>query len=702
MKKLLLSLAAVTVAAFSATAATVEFDLTSGYGNGDYVTDAITKDGVTIQMFSNTNNNGPKWYTTGTGVRLYGSNSLEVKSDENIQSVTFTFSAASYNFYTGTKNNNPTVTPGSYTENGASGVWTVGANSGTLTVGGTSGHARIQKITVETGGAAMETAATPVISPESGTTFGNEGLEVSITAGSGAKIYYTVDGSNPTKESTLYSAPIKLTESTTVKAFAVEEGKNDSPVASASYVYERPLNPDEKEVSFVFKENGYENAADMTSVTKDGVSLVFGAGENEKNSPKYYTSGESVRMYGANTFTVSADKEIAYVELTYSQAYDAANAPSVNPGTYALADLIGTWTVGASSGTYTVGGTSGQIRISAVKVVLNTQAVVTPTAQAPVFTPGSGEIFSGELKVSIAAGEGATIYYTLDGTEPTDKSDKYEADIVLTKTTTIKAFAAEEGKNNSAVVSATYTMQEGIETLAELIEQGLKDENTEFLYTGTAAVTYQNGSNLYIQDESGAILVFGSNLPEYKNGDRISGFQGKFKNYFSTYELMATASSFKAGEAGAAVEPKVMDIEDITPEMQNQYVKINKVKVDAANSKLVDEIDADILYYNKFKLETIPSDENDYDVTGIVCYYQSKGADAPELQINPISFDKTTGVEAVAEQKAEVYVSGNMIVAPEGAAVYSVSGARVNGANVANGVYVVRLANGEAVKVLVK
>jgi hypothetical protein len=51
----------------------------------------------------------------------------------------------------------------------------------------------------------------------------------------GAKIYYTLDGSNPTKSSTLYSQPIKLNKDMTIKAFAVKDGYENSSIATFVY-----------------------------------------------------------------------------------------------------------------------------------------------------------------------------------------------------------------------------------------------------------------------------------------------------------------------------------------------------------------------------------------------------------------------------------------------------------------------------------
>lgn len=56
--------------------------------------------------------------------------------------------------------------------------------------------------------------------------------QVTMSAESGAEIRYTVDESTPTASSTLYSAPITLTETTVVKAIAIKDGVSSSVTSS--------------------------------------------------------------------------------------------------------------------------------------------------------------------------------------------------------------------------------------------------------------------------------------------------------------------------------------------------------------------------------------------------------------------------------------------------------------------------------------
>ena len=68
----------------------------------------------------------------------------------------------------------------------------------------------------------------------SGNTQFTESTQVSMSGPAGAEIRYTTNGSTPTAQSTLYSGPLTLTETTTVKAIAIKDGQS-STVTSRTY-----------------------------------------------------------------------------------------------------------------------------------------------------------------------------------------------------------------------------------------------------------------------------------------------------------------------------------------------------------------------------------------------------------------------------------------------------------------------------------
>ena len=134
-----------------------------------------------------------------------------------------------------TINADGTITTGTYTGNGGS----TNTGGGSQTGGGTnSGNDPSTGSGQETGGnsgGGTDTPSVTVAAPQfAGETQFEESTQVSMSAESGASIYYTLDSTVPTVESTLYSAPITLTDTTTVKAIAIKDGVSSS-VTSRTY-----------------------------------------------------------------------------------------------------------------------------------------------------------------------------------------------------------------------------------------------------------------------------------------------------------------------------------------------------------------------------------------------------------------------------------------------------------------------------------
>ena len=84
-----------------------------------------------------------------------------------------------------------------------------------------------------------------------------------------------------------------------------------------------------------------------------------------------------------------------------------------------------------------------------------------------ITTPGASDVptisgadkFSDRTEVTITATPGAIIYYTTDGTVPTNGSQQYNTPITLTETTTIQAIAIEDGHIMSDVVGMAFTKE---------------------------------------------------------------------------------------------------------------------------------------------------------------------------------------------------------------------------------------------------
>ena len=82
--------------------------------------------------------------------------------------------------------------------------------------------------------------AAPTFNPESGEVVAGAKVTISTTT-EDATIHYTIDGTEPTTSSSVYSEPITITETTTIKAIAVKEGMTNSTVATATYTIALPV-----------------------------------------------------------------------------------------------------------------------------------------------------------------------------------------------------------------------------------------------------------------------------------------------------------------------------------------------------------------------------------------------------------------------------------------------------------------------------
>lgn len=113
---------------------------------------------------------------------------------------------------------------------GNGGGTNTGGGTGSITGGGSDNGSG------NTGGGTTGGETTTVAAPQfSGETQFTESTQVTMTAESGAEIRYTTDGTAPTATTgTVYSGPITLTETTTVKAVAVKDGVTSS-VTSRTY-----------------------------------------------------------------------------------------------------------------------------------------------------------------------------------------------------------------------------------------------------------------------------------------------------------------------------------------------------------------------------------------------------------------------------------------------------------------------------------
>ena len=228
----------------------------------------IIKDGVTIHCTNGT--------ITADQFRMFKSQTTTISSTAGaIEKIVFTCTA----------NGTTKYGPGCFTEqdgytfeaDGPTGTWEGEANS--VEFISELNQVRATQIVVYLGEAPAVEVATPVLSPEHGTHFiGSQ--EVTITcATEGATIHYTTDSVYQ-----VYTEPITLTETATVKAYAELNGAQ-STTASAKYYKDEVVNNIaeanalENKTDFFFNGNVvvvYQNGSNLWIKDATGYGLIYG------------------------------------------------------------------------------------------------------------------------------------------------------------------------------------------------------------------------------------------------------------------------------------------------------------------------------------------------------------------------------------------------------------------------------------------
>ena len=259
--------------------------------------------------------------------------------------------------------------------------------------------------------------------------------------------------------------------------------------------------------------------------------------------------------------------------------------------------------------------------------------------------------------------------------------------------------------------------------IAELKDAGAAAEaSTVFEMNCPLTVTFSNGDDLYVIDDSGdALLIKGSIGKTYASGEVIpAGAQGCYELIDGFTPAMVNPVGNTFGEPQATVEVTPISVDEITVSDVNKYVKVEDVMVNSTDSgsyvfmasddgnEIPGWSDAENPYYNG---TVSPGDGLSYDVSGIVVVKEGSAA---------LAF---TNLEKRIESGVDELVTGNVMITggkcrvlinvPDGnvvrAYVYSVSGFLFNEEAVTgvseielpSGLYIVRIGN-QVAKVVVR
>jgi len=276
------------------------------------------------------------------------------------------------------------------------------------------------------------------------------------------------------------------------------------------------------EVTLDYSQKGYENkeSLDGVPVTVDGVTIQLDK-NTASTAPAYYTTGTAARVYPGGTITVktTTNEKIEAIKLNAVQGATSKGTTTLTASAGSLTDDLA-WAGKESSVVFTAAG-KGHLRITSIVVTLSEDNA---TVKSPKADLAAGTYFGTQSVTLSCETEGAAIQYTTDGTEPTASSTTYTEAITISETTTIKAIAI-RGEEQSSVLTRSYTIGKSYATIAELVAGAQSGDQAQLTLTD-AVVTYVNGSDVFVQDASGAIEFYkitSIGETELTAGSKLSG-----------------------------------------------------------------------------------------------------------------------------------------------------------------------------------
>lgn len=190
--------------------------------------------------FSKGTSNDCQYYATGDAVRIYKGGAMTITSTKTMAKIELT-----YNLDKSTSSMYAIVTPNTNGNqwDATTKTWTGNSNEVVVTAADVSGHLRMKEVIVTFADETVANIEAPSFSMAGGVV--SAGFNVAITAeDENYMIIFTTNGSTPTYDAglegagvgTVYSSPVSITKTTTLKAIAVDvDNVEVSSVASITY-----------------------------------------------------------------------------------------------------------------------------------------------------------------------------------------------------------------------------------------------------------------------------------------------------------------------------------------------------------------------------------------------------------------------------------------------------------------------------------
>jgi hypothetical protein len=272
-----------------------------------------------------------------------------------------------------------------------------------------------------------------------------------------ARLYYTTDGSDPVANGILYNDPVTIDHNATIKIVGKRDGYNDSDILDYALDLDNVtcIQPE-------FQREG--NQLTLTSLT-EGVSIYYTLdGEDPTSTYELYNGTITLTHNGLVKAYASKEGLLNSETASYLVDWFQTDIPE-----FSFEDNMLTIKCSTKGSTiYYVLGDGIPSRDSekyVQPIALNDNRSVKAIAVADGFKDSeiatyNPDMFScetpqlsydGRAITMTTATQGATIYYTVDGTNPTENSNRYAGSTILNGICTIRAIAIKENMNNSMV-----------------------------------------------------------------------------------------------------------------------------------------------------------------------------------------------------------------------------------------------------------
>lgn len=559
--------------------------------------------------------NDGKYYNTGQAIRVYGNGTMTVAAKSgNLTKVIVTFAeGANYRPESADIVDSGTFDPGT-------GEWTGQAPSVTFTRPAGNGHWRVQKVA-----AVIDGTPTPATLKITGKTPFTGSTTVTITpSNSDFAVYYTTDGSDPTTNPTVYSAPFTITETTTVKAVEEDYSGNLSAVVSKTFVKEET--PDVQIAADIAAFKALADGTEAALTLSNAQVLYVGTNDiyvrDASGAIDFYQTGLSLSngqvLNGSvigKRATYNKIPELAKTEGTNANGF-TATAGTAAPKIVSVAQ--------AKDEKYFC----DLIRIEGVKVVSKKEGNYTNT-------------------YAYVGNDSIWIYDRFKvGLGDWNENDTYNVEGILVPYSGFYEIYVTQPLASGTTPDPGITVCNDIAALKAL-ESGAEAK----LMLNNAQVLYAKDRDVFVRDASGAIEFFNLGI-EFTNGQILNGsVSGKYSPYNNLPELAktdkTTADDITFAE-GTATPVKVAFNELFDSKYLCDFVEINApVQLQNIDGKIY-AVDgsAQMQIYDKFKIIEGELADGMYNVNGILVVYKN------DNQLYPISVTQASGINDIVADDA--------------------------------------------------